>query len=317
MMIRYLHEDGLKLLPSKYFKLREQIKDYDPFYLVQMACICLQGNNNHSIRDFNQRYFLSKEEFEKRTNVHKASIYVSGGISVSSLWNKIISNANIKDPQELYKHLINPQFHVYVVGGSKGYANWLPDVKFVNNVEKADLVLFTGGEDVDPSFYGEPKNKTTHSNIERDKEEKIIFEESLKLEKPMLGICRGAQFLCVMCGGKLVQDQPNPEYIHGLKSYNYGAFNITSTHHQAAYPYNLPSFAYKIIAWTENHSKYHHDGNNNELNPKRECEIVYYNGKRCLGIQGHPESKEWQEKHPESLATIKKIFEDFINKKLR
>ena len=40
---------------------------------------------------------------------------------------------------------------IYVVGGDLNYANWISDKEFVQTPEEADLVLFTGGEDVHPS----------------------------------------------------------------------------------------------------------------------------------------------------------------------
>ncbi|MDU2240868.1 MAG: gamma-glutamyl-gamma-aminobutyrate hydrolase family protein, partial [Paenibacillus sp.] len=47
----------------------------------------------------------------------------------------------------------------------------------------------------------------------RDSLEKRLFEKTLQYEKPVLGICRGFQFMNVMLGGSLYQDiksQTNP-----------------------------------------------------------------------------------------------------------
>lgn len=79
---------------------------------------------------------------------------------------------------------------VYVVGNAKHYADFITGVKLVEDIEKADIVLFTGGEDVDPSLYGCKKHPTTFSNIQRDLEEKEIFEK-VKPNQLCLGICRG------------------------------------------------------------------------------------------------------------------------------
>ena len=59
---------------------------------------------------------------------------------------------------------------------------------------QADIVLFTGGEDVDPSLYGCEKHPTTYSNINRDLEEKAIFEK-VKPHQLCLGICRGLRIV--------------------------------------------------------------------------------------------------------------------------
>ena len=69
---------------------------------------------------------------------------------------------------------------VYVVGGDVDYVNFIEDVKIVNKLEDAQLVVFTGGEDVTPSFYGCKKYRTTFNNVERDNFEK---ENKVKLEK--------------------------------------------------------------------------------------------------------------------------------------
>ena len=66
---------------------------------------------------------------------------------------------------------------VYVVGTAKHYADFITNIKHVDNIEEADIVIFTGGEDVDPSLYHEEKHPTTYSNIARDKYEKEMFEK--------------------------------------------------------------------------------------------------------------------------------------------
>ena len=50
---------------------------------------------------------------------------------------------------------------VYVVGEAINYVNFMTGVKLVNAIEDANIVLFTGGEDVDPSLYGCKKHYTT------------------------------------------------------------------------------------------------------------------------------------------------------------
>jgi len=66
---------------------------------------------------------------------------------------------------------------------------------------------------------------------------------------------------------------------------------ITSTHHQAQYPWGLPKDKYKILAFTKNLSPFHEDGLEQELPmaQEKEVEIAYYSHTRALAIQGHPE----------------------------
>jgi gamma-glutamyl-gamma-aminobutyrate hydrolase PuuD len=186
---------------------------------------------------------------------------------------------------------------IYVVGFGEEYANWMQG-ELVEKLEDADLIVFTGGEDVHPSLYHEPIHSTTSANLSRDIRERGYFKQALSLKKHMIGICRGSQFLCVMSGGKLVQHQENPEYIHWLETFDKEKeMAITSTHHQAQYPWNLKkNQEFKVLAWTSGLSMFHLDGLGKEL-PKAfdtECEIVHYPETKCLAIQGHPESMKPQ-----------------------
>lgn len=77
-------------------------------------------------------------------------------------------------------------------------------------LENVDGLLLTGGEDIDPSYYGE-KNTGLSRNVcrERDMAEMYIIERSLDNGRPILAICRGFQILNVFCGGTLYQDIPS------------------------------------------------------------------------------------------------------------
>lgn len=183
---------------------------------------------------------------------------------------------------------------IFVIGKAVHYASFIKGAKIVTDVEKADIVLFTGGEDVDPSFYGERKHHTTYSNIERDLEEKFSYETILQEfpGKLFIGICRGSQFLTVMNGGKLIQDISNHAIgdTHEIDTTKGKRYSITSTHHQMHYPFNLPKEEYKILAWSSPSRSNHYEGFG--IDTKKivvEPEIVHYHKTNCLCIQGHPE----------------------------
>lgn len=93
---------------------------------------------------------------------------------------------------------------VYVVGPTKSYAKWIDDHKLVDNIEDADIVMFTGGEDVDPSLYGCAKHRSTYSNLQRDLEEKAIFEKVRK-DQLCIGICRGLRIMAHVKHGELLE----------------------------------------------------------------------------------------------------------------
>lgn len=181
---------------------------------------------------------------------------------------------------------------IYVVGNAKMYSKWINNHTLVDNIEEADIVLFTGGEDVDPSLYGCEKHYTTYSNINRDLYEREIFQQ-VKSNQLCLGICRGSQFLCVMNGGRLIQNVNNHTTIgtHPIAGRRGGCtYEITSTHHQMQYPFLLPKENYEILYHAGNRSDcYEGDG---VSYPPCDPEVVLYTTPelpRCLAIQGHPE----------------------------
>jgi gamma-glutamyl-gamma-aminobutyrate hydrolase PuuD len=155
-----------------------------------------------------------------------------------------------------------------------------------------DIVCFTGGEDVSPYMYGEEPHPATYSDKYRDEAEALIYEKCLRLDIPMVGICRGSQFLNVMNGGKLHQDIDN----HAIRGYHecmdvYGKTrDVTSTHHQASI---LTEKAIRL-AW--------HPVDNI-------TEAFYYPITKCLGVQFHP---EYVEKGHECRYFFDQLMKDFI-----
>ena len=68
-------------------------------------------------------------------------------------------------------------------------------------------VLFCGGEDVHPKFYGkEPQVGIRKINLLRDKIELEAMKISYEMDRRVLAICRGMQVVNVAFGGTLIQD---------------------------------------------------------------------------------------------------------------
>jgi gamma-glutamyl-gamma-aminobutyrate hydrolase PuuD len=202
---------------------------------------------------------------------------------------------------------------VYVVGEAKHYADFITGVSLVENIEDADIVIFTGGEDVDPSMYGVKKHPQTYSNLQRDLYEKEMFEK-IKPNQLVVGVCRGSQYLCVLNGGKLVQHCTG-HGIFGTHSILCGdmVYEITSTHHQMQYPFNLNDEDYTLIgiSYTRRSLSYEGDGiYEADVVYKGEPEIVLYHKKgmpRCLAIQGHP---EYMRKEAPVVKYLNKLIND-------
>lgn len=195
------------------------------------------------------------------------------------------------------------------------YFNWLPDAEETEFPNKADLFLFAGGEDVHPYLYGELRGKRTQSNPLRDVHETWAFNFAKKNKIPMLGICRGSQFLTVMAGGTLLQHVDGHQGQHTTFLSNGAVITVTSTHHQMMNPYVLKDSEYKIIGIAKKTISQYIDGYN-EVVPLPdnfpEPEIVYYPKINALAIQGHPE-QQTQKEYKDDLNEQKKLFNSFIH----
>lgn len=156
------------------------------------------------------------------------------------------------------------------------------------SLEEADLIVFTGGVDVDPVLYGESKHWSTYFFRGRDDSDIRLYAYALERGIPMFGVCRGAQFLSVMQGGKLYQDisghngdHPIFDTIKKVK-----IEKVSSVHHQAVIFHE----GMHILA-TANRSKGPKFLNEKESveDGKPDIEAFFYRDPCCLGVQGHPE----------------------------
>lgn len=76
-------------------------------------------------------------------------------------------------------------------------------------LDGVDGLLLSGGEDMDPAWYGAaPSPFTNPPSRERDLFELALFATARQRELPVLGICRGIQVINVGLGGSLYQDLP-------------------------------------------------------------------------------------------------------------
>lgn len=186
----------------------------------------------------------------------------------------------------------------------------------------ADLVVFTGGEDVSPELYSAEQHPRTSCNPSRDKKEVDEFNKAFALRKPLVGICRGAQFLCVMAGGKLVQHQDCPKFLHRLNTFDERSILVTSCHHQAQHPWNLAEDDFRVLGWTFGQSPYHEGENKEEMvmgsSPDNmEVEDCHYPHIRALCIQSHPEMMYlrpgWDKDVAQSMGYYQELLSSFLN----
>ena len=82
---------------------------------------------------------------------------------------------------------------------------WLAD--FENG--EVDALIMTGGEDIDPSYYGEEPNEyLEETNPARDTSDYWMLTAAMEEDFPTLATCRGMQMMNTVCGGTLYQDIP-------------------------------------------------------------------------------------------------------------
>ena len=161
--------------------------------------------------------------------------------------------------------------------------------KRAKSVLEADLVVFGGGSDVDPALYNESRHETTHYDRKRDDADMALYLLCVENGIPMLGICRGAQFLHVMNGGKLFQDIDNHYGNHGMTDIKsmQRIEKVSSVHHQSVRS-NLAG-GMEILAVTAASTKRHKNADTFDIGHQSDIEAFWYRDTCSIGVQGHPE----------------------------
>jgi putative glutamine amidotransferase len=119
---------------------------------------------------------------------------------------------------------VGKPLRIALSSGTENYVNWIHrgdslaetvDLKGMD-IDSAlkilgscDAILFTGGEDVVPAYYGKDYDSARcETNPGRDSLEFALIKECMRLKMPVFGVCRGQQILNVALGGTLVVDIP-------------------------------------------------------------------------------------------------------------
>jgi gamma-glutamyl-gamma-aminobutyrate hydrolase PuuD len=183
---------------------------------------------------------------------------------------------------------------VLIVDGGKAYHTMFKEAGFhvVYQEEVADFLCFTGGADVHPSYYGESLHPYSSCDISRDIVESSMFRRNTG--KPMVGICRGGQFLNVMCGGAMYQDVNHHAVYAGhelIDLETYEQVHVTSTHHQMMIPGENADII--AVAFEATYAELMHDCgiHHIEVNSDEhheDIEVLTYPGD-ILCFQPHPE----------------------------
>jgi putative glutamine amidotransferase len=181
-------------------------------------------------------------------------------------------------------------------------------------LSRLDGLILSGGGDVQTSLYhGDERMRVESVVKERDVLELALMDKVLKLDLPLLGICRGVQVINVALGGMLITDigsqftttirhsYPSNEYPRDLIAhevvlepdsrlagiYQSERVRVNSRHHQAVLE---PAAGWRVAAHA----------------PDGLIEALEMSGSRfALGVQWHPENLQ-------ALTGHNNLFKAFI-----
>ena len=185
-------------------------------------------------------------------------------------------------------------------------------------IEEAQVVVFTGGSDVNPALYGEEAVDSVFFDEKRDTFETKAYKECIETKTPMFGICRGAQFLHVMNGGKLWQHVNNHGKAHVIVDHvNQVKLVASSLHHQmvrfdvdmtvlattSAQVASIFNSQEKTIKLDDVPAK-----NGKKCYREEEIEAFKYEETQCLGVQGHPEITTYTDFHCWSMHLLRNFL---------
>ena len=173
-----------------------------------------------------------------------------------------------------------------------------------------DVLIVWGGGDISPALYNRGRSRYTHAMdtlSQRDRIEWDLMRRAKEIGIPIIGVCRGAQMLCALAGGYLIQHVDNHMGMHDVLTYDNKRINVNSIHHQMLYPFEDE---HEMIAWSDRiRSAVHYDVDVDVEMPI-EPEFVYFPQLKGFAIQWHPEMMD--ENTPANRYVI-----NYVNEKLQ
>jgi gamma-glutamyl-gamma-aminobutyrate hydrolase PuuD len=160
-----------------------------------------------------------------------------------------------------------------------------------SDLKPGGFLLLHGGADISPSIYKQQPNKYCHAGqipSYRDAQEIRLVEQALRMQIPIIGICRGAQLLCAMDGGTLVQHIDNHVGGHHLITDVRSGDKIkaNSCHHQML---KLNKKSNNTILALCEEPVYGFEEDNIRRTYDHVPEVVHFPQMNAIGVQGHPE----------------------------
>jgi putative glutamine amidotransferase len=99
--------------------------------------------------------------------------------------------------------------YIDAVAAAGGIPILLPpcEATFVESLKAVDGLLLSGGDDYDPSAYGQPPHPALDPmSSRRHRADLVLARTALDARFPVLGVCGGLQLLNIALGGDLIQD---------------------------------------------------------------------------------------------------------------
>lgn len=165
----------------------------------------------------------------------------------------------------------------------------------IYDIRDMDAVIVWGGADISCTIYNQvlsAHRSCSASKLSvRDEVELTMVNEAIKNDIPIIGICRGAQLVCAVAGGTLVQHvSDHSRGDHSILTHDGQELVTSSVHHQMMYPFEVP---HEMLAWaSEALSDGYHGQGHEMLDLPVEPEVVWFPTIRALAVQGHPEFME-------------------------
>lgn len=182
---------------------------------------------------------------------------------------------------------------------------------------KADLVVFPGGSDWNPQYYGKLPHPNTSSYRQTDEYQMYIAREAIKRKKKLAGHCRGAQLLCILNGDTLIQHVTgHVGGTHAMEIVDGRVIRVNSIHHQMM----APREDFKLLAWSHSllSDRYETTDKNGEIDIQapliindliREPEAVYFNKIKGLAVQYHP---EWMGESTDGYQYYQELIQEYL-----
>lgn len=180
--------------------------------------------------------------------------------------------------------------------------------------DNVDAFVLWGGTDIHPSYYGAAAHRYNQAGFHPS--DRDVWEwNAMKLCKakgiPIIGVCRGAQFMCAFTGGKLIQHiSGHSNGSHNVITTDGDKFAVTTCHHQML---DLRGTNHELLAWTpEPLSRVYQGETELDVVNKdgfKEPEIVYFPDIKGIAIQGHP---EWAPESSKFVAYCNQQISEYL-----